>query len=199
DLEPETAGGLTYRGRAAHRATGTVERNEESVPGIVDLTALEPLQLLPDRGVIVRQQGAPGSIAQATRVTARIDHVSEEDRDEYAARIVREFVGHVDRPIPRTTRQDELRRGGLGGELLPRVEDLAVRDGDSSTTVDDLCSRGELAVSWYHRSKEMDLQVERTKGCARGDRRESGQAHRRVRQPRDRPAVGHAASVREPR
>src|SRR5215471_19200370 len=87
DLDPESSDALRDRSRAAHGTRGAIEASEESVPGDVELRAVEASELAADERVMALEQLPPRTIAKLDSLRSRADDVSEENRGEDTVRL----------------------------------------------------------------------------------------------------------------
>ena len=71
--------GFADRQRATHRARGTIERREDTIPGRVDLATAMTFELPGYEFVMAVEEVGPPLVAEAYRVARRADDVGEED------------------------------------------------------------------------------------------------------------------------
>lgn len=84
DLDAQHAHRFNHGVAAGQRGTRAGERRNEAVPGGVDFTAAEPLDLMADDGVVVVEQVAPPVVAELRGALRRTDDVGEHDRGQHA-------------------------------------------------------------------------------------------------------------------
>ena len=108
------------------------------------------------------------------------------------------LVGHLDRLVPGSARQNEDGLDRDCDELSRRVADLDGIDADSSALVDSYRGHGDLTVARHDRPEIVDLQIERREGRCRRQCRGDGDVRRCVCDVGEQATVDGAIRGREP-
>ena len=82
-LDVQDADRLDDRVGTRNRGAGADERRDEAVTGRVDFRSAEPLQLMPDDGVVVVEQVAPPAVAERSGPLGGADDVGENDGGQH--------------------------------------------------------------------------------------------------------------------